>query len=499
MTETFKHYSFDFSAEGPEFLPEPELDSFGEKDQYLSTYFESVEPVDFYRQLFPVGTFERQGHPEDHRGNAIAVVIEKNKAGNNSGRKVIITDGLEQLPELLKNEFVVLSPISYFGRSRFASNALWLHAMTLDIDYVSLPKLQNIVNWFDSLEIIPTPTYIVNSGHGVHLYYVFEQPIPMYRQTQTQLKKLKTALIKGIWTKYTSDHPERIETLGMVQGFRMVGSTIKQGTYKLKAYEVGDKVTLDYLNEFVGSEDRAVIKEAGTKYTLEEAKELFPEWYEQRIVQGEKAGKWHIKRDLYDWFLNLLKSGSGKVGHRYFCIMCLAVYASKCDVPYEELEADALALQPVLSSLDDRQPFTIEETHKALEAYYHDYDRFPRATMERISAIGMPPNKRNYQKTTTHLQGDYWFVPSEPGNPNSERVMAVNDCKTHREFKLQQMKKQGLIKGRPVGSGIKRQQILDYATTHPEANHSEIARVLGVSRSTVVKWLRTASQEDTQR
>ena len=77
--------------------------------------------------------------------------------------------------------------------------------------------------------------------------------------------------------------------------------------------------------------------------------------------------------------------------------------------------------------------------------------------------------------------------------------MAVNDCKTHREFKLQQMKKQGLIKGRPVGSGIKRQQILDYATTHPEANHSEIARVLGVSRSTVVKWLRTASQEDTQR
>ena len=103
MTETFKHYSFDFSAEGPEFLPEPELDSFVEKDQYLSTYFESVEPLDFYRQLFPVGTFERQGHPEDHRGNAIAVVMEKNTAGNNRGRKVIITDGLEQLPELLKN------------------------------------------------------------------------------------------------------------------------------------------------------------------------------------------------------------------------------------------------------------------------------------------------------------------------------------------------------------------------------------------------------------
>ena len=27
----------------------------------------------------------------------------------------------------------------------------------------------------------------------------------------------------------------------------------------------------------------------------------YPEWYEKRIVQGERRERWHIKRDLYDW------------------------------------------------------------------------------------------------------------------------------------------------------------------------------------------------------
>ena len=39
-----------------------------------------------------------------------------------------------------------------------------------------------------------------------------------------------------------------------------------------------------------------------SKYSLEEAKEKFPEWYERVIVQGNKErGHWTCKRDLYDW------------------------------------------------------------------------------------------------------------------------------------------------------------------------------------------------------
>lgn len=37
---------------------------------------------------------------------------------------------------------------------------------------------------------------------------------------------------------------------------------------------------------------------------------------------------------------------------------------------------------------------------------------------------------------------------------------------------------------------MKSERIRAYAVEHPEATHSEIARALGVSRPTVIKWLK---------
>ena len=44
------------------------------------------------------------------------------------------------------------------------------------------------------------------------------------------------------------------------------------------------------------------------------------------------------------------------------------------------------------------------------------------------------------------------------------------------------------------GNGRKPKKYLvrDYAAAHPDENHSQIARALGISRTTVIKWLRTS-------
>ena len=44
------------------------------------------------------------------------------------------------------------------------------------------------------------------------------------------------------------------------------------------------------------------------------------------------------------------------------------------------------------------------------------------------------------------------------------------------------------------GAPTKKDLIKSYAAEHPEANHSEIARALGVSRPTVIKWLKDDEQ-----
>lgn len=465
--EKFQHYEVDLLEDPPTFDHREDLDDFCIKDRVLAARYPRISPKDFYRYIFPTGSFERIGHQEDRKGNGIAVIIDDT---SKTATKRIVTDGLEQLPELLDQNFVVLSPISYFGRSRKASNALWLHALTLDIDYVGEGHLGNMLNWFEkpSLNLMPRPTFIVNSGHGVHLYYAFEEPIAMYRNNQAELLKLKKYLVDRIWTKYTSTKPERKEALGIVQGFRMVGSRTKMGAYRLGAYKTGERVTVEYLNGYTRGNAVAKINQPAA-LKLEAAKQRFPEWYERRIVRRELPGRWHIKRDLYDWWKQQIESKT-TIGHRYFCMMCLAVYARKCDITEEELRADAAVFQAQFNDMgkDTDEPFTWEETEKALEAYNECYVTFPRDTIARLTAIQMQANKRNFQKQEFHL----------------EEARAIRDIRQKRQGK------NWWDGGNRLGAPKKKDLILEYKAKHPDANHSEIARALGVSRPTVIKWLK---------
>lgn len=443
------------------------------REAALRREYPKVEPWDFYRYIFPEGSFERLGHPEDGKGNGIAVSINEE---TRRASKTIITDGLEQLGNLLEEPLVVCSPISYFGRSRRADHALWLHALTLDIDYVSPPRLDNIIRWFEELEIIPRPAFIVNSGHGIHLYYVFDSPVAMYPKNQRELLKLKKGLIDKIWTKYTSDRPERKEALGIVQGFRMVGSRTKMPQYRLSAWQTGSRVSLEYLNGFSAPGAEAKVDATPSLFSLEDAKREWPEWYEKRVVRGERAGRWHVKRDLYDWWKRRI-AGEAQVGARYFCIMALAIYAAKCDVSEEELREDAARFQVVFDALGDdtNEPFSWEEAEKALEAYNESYVTFPRDDIARLTKIAMPANKRNGRKQKVHLA---------IARGTKEAMKSV-----------EAMKPEGRPKGSAKLTTPKAKLIRDYALEHPEANHSEIARVLGVSRPTVIKWLKDQSRE----
>lgn len=447
--------------------PYEDLGSFLVKDHILRSLYSEFSAFDFYRYIFPEGSFERLGHQEDRRGNGIAISIDE---GTKKASKTIITDGLEQLDDLLQEPFVVCSPISYFGRSRAADHALWLHALALDIDYVDDKELRSLLHWVENMRDTARPTFIVNSGHGIHLYYVFDRPIAMYGNNQKELMKLKRNLIDQTWTRYTSYRPERKESLGIVQGFRMVGSPTKLGTKRLTAFQTGDRVTVEYLNGFAWPGHEAMIDQS-TPFSLEEAKEQWPDWYERRIVRGEIPGRWHVKRDLYDWFLLRIES-EARVGHRYFCMMCLAIYAAKCDVDEDELRRDAARMQEVFDrrGSETNEPFTWEETEKALEAYNERYVKFPRETIERVSGLSMPANKRNGRKQDLHLK----------------IARATRDIVHPEGWDSHRRSRRGI----PNKSHPKRDAIMAYKRDHPDATQREIAKALGVSPTTVNKWLR---------
>ena len=56
-------------------------DLYREKNEHLEKFLELVTPFEFYREIFPVGSFERKGHFEDAKGNGIAVTVPPKAAG----------------------------------------------------------------------------------------------------------------------------------------------------------------------------------------------------------------------------------------------------------------------------------------------------------------------------------------------------------------------------------------------------------------------------------
>ncbi|MFQ9664496.1 MAG: hypothetical protein ACLR0M_22875 [[Clostridium] symbiosum] len=143
-----------------------------------------------------------------------------------------------------------MSPISYFGRQRCGKNARYLYALVFDLDGVGMPQLRDTLHQMNN-DILPQATFVVNSGTGLHLYYVLQEPIPMYPYNQKCLKELKYSLTRQIWNRYTSTIKEP-QVQGILQGFRVVGSGSKLGReYPVTAYRLGGRVTLEKLLEFI--------------------------------------------------------------------------------------------------------------------------------------------------------------------------------------------------------------------------------------------------------
>lgn len=450
-----------------------------EKNTHLEQSLVKVTPHDFYREIFPEGSFEREGCYEDNRPNGIAVSLP-GKGGSVNGialeiegggvaRRYIITDDLKKLDELLDMDFIIMSPISYFGKQRSGKMARFLFALAFDLDGVGMPQLRDVLHQM-SKGILPKATFVVNSGTGLHLYYVLSEPVPMYPQNQHYLKELKYSLTRQIWNRFTSTIKQP-QMQGLMQGFRVVGSWSKLGKdYPVVAYRFGGRVELDSLLAFIPASNGERQKLEGimrkSSMPLAEAKEKYPDWYERRIVNGERRGRWTVKRDLYDWWLRRIRNEI-RVGHRYHGVMTLAVYAKKCGIDEAELRRDAYSLLEPYDemSIEEVNRFTRDDVEAALSMFNEDYVTFPRDDIARLSGLSMPVNKRNWRKQADHIRVMNFIRDEINGN-----------------------KEWWNKEGRPKGSGTAQKKVSNWRQQYPEGRKADCHRDTGLDPKTIRKW-----------
>ena len=373
---------------------------------YLQQFFEELQPLEFYREIFPKGELAEKELQQSGKYNAIAVELQPTEEKKVNAKRYLITDDLHKLHELLESEnFIIISPISYCGRSRESINARFIYAIAIDLDGIT--EQQHIRDLFYQMDndITPLPTFTVFSGSGLHLYYQLKQPLPCFKNIIVQLAALKKELTKSIWNKYTTDLYKNVQIESLFQGFRLVGGITKDGVNRTRAFRTGEKVSIEYLNGFV--DDKYKVKEYTYKsnLTLAAAKEKFPLWYEKRIIEQQPKGTWICKKDLFEWWKRQMMNGA-KVGHRYYCCMVLAIYAKKCGISRQELEEYAFSIVSQLDKMTDKEDnhFTRADVLAALEMYNDNYIRFPINSIVNLTDIPIEKNKRNYRKQEQHLK-----------------------------------------------------------------------------------------------
>lgn len=439
----------------------------------LSYVYDEVTPQEFYRTIFPLGELERKGEYVQGKYNGIIVEVTGEKKINSKPKilRHTLTDDLDKIDEVIsRDNFCIMSPISYAGKTRKSEFARYMYAMAIDVDGIKTEKnfdflmaqIKNNEEWRGFVWGIPTPSYIVSSGTGIHLYYVFESPIPLYKNVVKELEKLKNRITWQAWTQGASVLSDNVQYESLFQGFRIPGTITKKET-RAKAFVSGEKITVEYLNHFVPKEYTADIKQYKSKLTIEEAKTKYPEWYQKRVIQGQPKGTWKAKKTLYDWWIRKTKE-SGRQGHRYWCIMALAAYAKKCGVDYDTLFADAVALMPYLDSIGDgTDPFTIDDVLHALEAYNDSYITYPIDTISYRTDIPIQKNKRNGRKQDVHLK----------------IARATRDI-LHEDWR------EG--NGRPKGSGTAEKKVKAWRQANPQGSKSDCHRDTNLDPKTIRKW-----------
>ena len=411
------------------------------------------------------------------------------KEGEKNIHRILLKDDFKMHQWLQGRQFAIMPPATFIGRNNWNRNARYLYAIAIDLDGVTPEKLEGFFWMMSKPEYYPTPNILVNSGHGLHVYFLLEEPVPLYNvDAWKALSKLKHNLTAVVWRSDSSTIPKaQMQFQPILQGFRLPGTLTKFGEV-ITAWECIDRkpYTIEELNSVLLGSYALTEDEINAikgfpynpnKITLEEAKMRFPEWYQNRVVERKRVGKtWNVKRAVYDWWRGRLREGHNNLeGHRYWSIMVLFIYAAKCKIPFEEAMTDAMSYLEQFDAATKREDnhFTKEDIIAASKAYHDNSCKFPIKKIEALTLFRIDsPSRRNGRKQTMHLR----------------LARATRDVLQIEKGRSDWREGNGRPKATPENSHHS-QMVKAWRAAHPESkNKSQCARDLGLDRKTVRKW-----------
>ena len=351
----------------------PLQEEFFRKNTLLSSRFEVLSPEEYLDYIY--------GQKDE-----LVVVLGtlKDKEGNIVERGTVIRVPSEDLWRLYWRSNAYL-PYADFYKNYYSSRTLKaVRAFVVDCDGLTSTTLRKVLRYLWS-SLPAEPTYIVNSGKGVHFIYQLDEPIEV-----EGLRWSVNALNDAIQKSYESLPNLQVDKHPPVHPYRFPGFMTKIDT-TATAFRLRGSYTFEELMEKFG------VKAAKRK--KERKKDQQPKGELYVLPNGRRA--------FFEWVLRRLFYNPPLPGRRQNSFFALGIIAYKCrrEVPREEaLEAIPMVYEDMMRC-NLHIGFPIEEAYEAFEkGYQPKYVRAGWKYLCKLLGWEYRPNKRNGRKREEHIK-----------------------------------------------------------------------------------------------
>lgn len=472
--------------EWEELLPEEMQADFEWKSDILATYGEEVDGSTFYqdylfRELYE-GTLDG-----DYK-----VLLTEYEA--EEGQKVHKID-VDEIHEYLHLNDVALSPCLFYKNWRMKKLLNYIPAFVLDIDKLRPSHLQRFFRLFEEGRLL-TPTFIANSGSGVHFYYVLDQMV----KCDSGQNEANNLIAEEIYRRLYDDVKEKekwkdAQRHWLGQDYRVVNSKTKfQQTSRI--FKTGELYTFDQLIQHYDVKidpERHYASKAMVKYASNIARELNldpPDFsharetyafirdhkdaaYQKREARRQErrlkaAKKGRNSSKTVTWYRNTFNYMMDHTmpGYRFSSMKALAIIAFKEQVPRDVFVADIRDLTAYWEVFDWKgDKFNTKNADAIIRLFDNGatYSNTSSKTLEEWLGYGFRRigNKRNGRKQKDHLARAR--VLQDFDDPN------------------------GSWRNKE-GAPTKKEIVDAWQRDHPYGKKADCIRDTGLSRPTVKKW-----------
>lgn len=420
---------------------------YNEKNESLEEFGQEVNVWGFYEDIF----------------GSLAITTPAIDKPNNR----ILQLPLEQLIDAsCGQDGIFLSACTYYKNYYNSRGLTDIYAFVIDLDSCWSGGLDSVLRnkWQNNSKgnyHLP-PTYIVNSGTGLHLYYVLEKPVPAFSKQLLEIKNLyRKMAVHQSMRPFVGARPE-VHWVG--QAFRMPGTLTKDGML-VRAFKMdcGQKYSIQELSAAYG---------VNYKFRYRGEHEDYPEYDKQKNeYAGTKKKGWYTNRAFFDYCVRNIPDKTQQ-GHRYMTMCALSAIAFKCNVPKWELQE---TLHGFLPDWNKGKVGTdrVErwEIRSAMKMYNARAFEMRREVIEEYFGWNFEPIKRRKGKE---------YIGQEKHLMLARGMLALR-------------KQMGMTS---QGRKSSQETVMEWREAHPDGRKVDCIKDTGLSKTTVYKWWRKIEEYD---